>query len=74
MNATYPHYSMDIRWSDEDQAFIVTVPELPGCKTHGFTYEEAVRQGQDAIETWIDGAREDGDPLPTPRAYADVAG
>jgi predicted RNase H-like HicB family nuclease len=36
-------YSMDIQWSDEDQACIVTVPELPGCKTHGYTYEEAVR-------------------------------
>jgi len=47
MNATYPHYSMDIRWSDEDQAFIVTVPELPGCKTHGFTYEEAVDRDMD---------------------------
>ncbi len=74
MSETYPHYSMDIRWSDEDHAFIVTVPELPGCKTHGFTYEEAVRKGQDAIETWIDGAREDGDPLPAPRAYAAVTG
>ena len=39
------HYSMNIQWSDEDQAYIVTVPELPGCKTHGATYEEAVKPG-----------------------------
>ncbi len=36
------HYSMLIQWSDEDEAYIVTVPELPGCKTHGSTHEEAV--------------------------------
>ncbi len=31
----YEHYSMVIEWSDEDEAYIVTVPELPGCITHG---------------------------------------
>ncbi len=36
-------YSMYIQWSDEDQVYIVTVPELPGCKTHGKTYVEAVK-------------------------------
>jgi predicted RNase H-like HicB family nuclease len=58
---------MIIQWSEEDQAYIVTVPELPGCKTHGSTYEEAVRQGKDAIESWIMVAEQDGDPIPPPR-------
>ena len=70
MNETYRHYSMLIEWSDEDQVYIVTVPELPGCKTHGSTYEEAVRQGQDAIETWIDAMQAWGRPVPAPRVYA----
>ena len=64
MDARY--YSMSIKWSDEDQAYIVTVPELPGCKTHGATYEEAVKQGQDAIESWIMVAQELGRPIPSP--------
>jgi predicted RNase H-like HicB family nuclease len=63
----YEHYSMIIQWSDEDNAYIVTVPELPGCRTHGKTYEEVVRQGQDAIATWIDGSRDLGLPIPEPR-------
>jgi predicted RNase H-like HicB family nuclease len=63
----YEHYSMNIQWSEEDQAYIVTVPELPGCKTHGNTYEEAVQQGRDAIESWIMVAEQDGDPIPPPR-------
>jgi len=42
MSQHFEHYSMVIEWSDEDQVYIVTVPELPGCRTHGATYEEAV--------------------------------
>ena len=62
-------YSMLIRWSDEDQLYIVDVPELPGCTTHGRTYEEAVIQAQDAIETWIDGMSAWGRPIPKPNLY-----
>jgi predicted RNase H-like HicB family nuclease len=70
MKAKAEHYSMIIQWSEEDQAYIVTVPELPGCKTHGETYEEAIKQGQDAIESWLMVAEQDGDPIPPPRTYA----
>lgn len=64
------HYSMEIAWDPQDRIYAVTVPELPGCQTHGATYEEAVRQGQDAIETWVAGAIEDGQPLPAARTFA----
>jgi len=64
------HYSMFIQWSDEDEAYIVTVPELPGCKTHGSTYEEAVQQGKDAIETWILFLNDIGEVIPEPVKYA----
>jgi len=63
-------YSMLIQWSDEDEAYIVTVPELPGCKTHGSTYEEAVQQGKDAIETWILFLNDIGEVIPEPEKYA----
>ena len=68
MNAAqYRHYSMNIQWDEDDEIYIVTVPELPGCKTHGKTYEEAIRQAQDAIESWIMVAQELGRPIPSPR-------
>lgn len=60
-------YSMVIEWSDEDDAYIVTVPELPGCMTHGATHVEAVQQGEDAIESWLDAAIAWGRPIPEPR-------
>jgi predicted RNase H-like HicB family nuclease len=66
----YLHYSMIIQWSDEDEAFIVTVPELPGCKTHGDTYEEAVKNGKEVIELYIEVEQKLGAPIPEPNKYA----
>lgn len=63
-------YSLVIAWSDEDGLYVVTVPELPGCLTHGATHAEAVRQGEDAIATWLATARRFGDPIPPPRVFA----
>jgi predicted RNase H-like HicB family nuclease len=62
------HYSMIIQWDDRDDIFVVTVPELPGCMTHGETYEEAVQQGKDAIESWLMVSRELGTPIPLPQS------
>ena len=64
------HYSMVLEWDPHDRIYIVTVPELPGCRTHGDTPEEAVRQGRDAIEGWIDAMRYWGRPIPRPRYFA----
>jgi len=65
-----PHYSMVIQWSDEDQAYVVSVPVFPGNHAHGGTYEEAARQGQDLIESLIMWTQQDGKPLPAPRTFA----
>ena len=62
-------YRLVVAWSDEDQEFIVTVPELPGCRTSGETYEAAIAMAQDAIGTWLDVARDDGRPIPAPQTF-----
>ncbi|MDB5058975.1 MAG: type toxin-antitoxin system HicB family antitoxin [Chloroflexi bacterium] len=64
------HYSMVLEWDPVDRIYVVTVPELPGCSTHGTTYGEAVRQGRDAIVSWIDAARAWGRTVPPPRIFA----
>jgi len=60
-------YEIIIYWSNEDNAFISEVPELPGCVAHGMTTEEALRNANDAIQLWIDTAKEFGDPVPEPK-------
>ena len=64
------HYSVIIQWSDEDQAFIAEVPELPGCSTHGDTYEEAIKNAQEVIELWLENAMAAGKEIPPPRVAA----
>jgi len=60
-------YEIIIYWSDEDQAFIAEVPELPGCAADGATYQEALAQAEVVIEEWIDTARQMGRPITEPR-------
>lgn len=66
----HSHYSMVIEWSDEDQTYIVSTPEFPGNYTHGDTYEEAVKQGNDLIASLIMWTLWDGKSLPQPRVFA----
>ena len=46
--------------------YLATVPDLPGCMSDGATPEEALRNVQDAIETWIEAAREWKQEVPKP--------
>jgi predicted RNase H-like HicB family nuclease len=60
-------YEIIIYWSDEDQAFVADVPELPGCMAHGTTHESALKNAKAAIRLWIRTAREFNDPVPEPK-------
>lgn len=60
-------YEIIIYWSNEDSAFIAEVPELPGCIAHGETPEKALKNAKEAIQLWIDTAKEFGDPIPEPK-------
>ena len=62
-----PRYEMIIYWSDEDEAFIAEVPELPGCAADGRTYQEAVANAETIIKEWIATARDLGRPVPQPK-------
>jgi predicted RNase H-like HicB family nuclease len=63
-------YSIIIQWSDRNNAYLVNVPELPGCHTHGDTYQEALQNALEVIELWIEAAEKDGLPIPPPRVAA----
>ena len=60
-------YETIIYWSQEDNVFIVDVPELPGCKAHGDTSQLALENAQDAIDLWLETAKEFGDAIPEPK-------
>ena len=60
-------YEMIIYWSKKDNAFVVEVPELPGCMADGASYAEAVANAELIIGEWIDTARELGREIPEPK-------
>ncbi len=60
-------YETIIYWSEEDQAYVAEVPELPGCMAHGESDEAALANAKEAIQLWIDTAAEFGDPIPEPK-------
>jgi len=64
------HYSLIIQWSEEDQLFVVSLPEFTDVMqpcTHGHTYEAAAKHGQELLETLIEIYQQDGKPLPEPQ-------
>ncbi len=60
-------YETIIYWSEEDQVYLAEVPELPGCIAHGDSYESALANAKEAIQLWIDTAKEFGEPIPEPK-------
>ena len=64
-------YLTKIYWSDEDDAYVATVPALRGCVSHGETFEEAAANIQEAAEAWLESAEKHSDPVPVPDLAAE---
>lgn len=60
-------YERIIYWSKDDEAFIVEVPELPGCMADGITAREALENAEIVIKEWIEVAKERGMEVPEPK-------
>ena len=64
-------YSMTIEWSEEDRLFLVTVPEFSNLVempcTHGKNRTEAIKNGEEVIEMYLEAWKEEGITVPEPR-------
>ena len=60
-------YELIIYWSDEDNCFLVEVPELPGCMADGATYEEAIKNCLVVVDEWLQTAMDLGREIPQPK-------
>lgn len=67
-------YSLNLAWSDEDEGYIATVPELPGLSAFGVTPEEAVHEAQVAADLVIQVMEEDGEQIPQPKKLVEYSG
>ena len=66
-------YEIIVYWSDDDQALIAEVPELPGCAADGQSYQEALANAEIVIKEWIETANELGRAVPEPKGRLMVA-
>lgn len=62
-------YPIFMYWSEDDNCYITSVPDLPGCMSDGKTPEEAIKNTQIIIKEWIESALEDGEEIPEPTYY-----
>ena len=62
-----PKYEIIIYWSEQDNAFIAEVPELPGCMADGKTYQDVIKNTEVVIDEWIETAKELGREIPQPK-------
>jgi len=64
---------MIIWWSDEDAAFVVDLPEVPGCMAHGNNRPEAIANAEEGVAFWLKTAKANGITVPKPRGRLAVA-
>ncbi len=67
-------YQLEVTWSEEDKAYIINAPELPGCMTHGETVEKALQNAYEAIEGYLESLEARGLPIPTPLSEKKFSG
>jgi predicted RNase H-like HicB family nuclease len=64
-------YSMNVQWSDADQLFLVTIPEFADLVvmpcTHGKTREQAIHNGEEVIEMYLETWQMEGESIPEPK-------
>ena len=60
-------YEVIIYWSNDDDAFIAEVPELPGCAADGPTHAAALKNVDVIIKEWIETAKSLGRTIPEPK-------
>jgi predicted RNase H-like HicB family nuclease len=60
-------YEIIIFWSEQDNAYVTEVPELPGCMADGISTKEALENTERVITEWIETAKVEGRSVPEPK-------
>lgn len=67
-------YSALLQWSEEDNAYIATVPELPGLSAFGSSQEEVAMELSIAMKAYLEVMEEDGEEIPEPELLKSFSG
>ncbi len=67
-------YQVNIAFDPRDKLYVARVPELENCHSHGATPEEALSNAKQAIELWLETAKERDIPIPEPLSRRSFSG
>ena len=59
-------YRMELIPDPDEGGYVVSYPDLPGCLSSGETYEEALKNAEDAKREWMIAAMEENIAIPEP--------
>ncbi len=65
------HYPVELHWSAEDEGWIATFPDLPGCSAWGATEVEALNESHAAAAAWLKACKAAGNSIPEPSSLTD---
>ena len=60
-------YHINIFYSEDDAGYIADIPDLEACSAFGKTPEEALQEVQKAKRLWLEVARAEKKPIPSPK-------
>ncbi len=60
-------YHINIFYSEEDEGYIADIPDLVSCSAFGKTPAEALAEVEIAKTAWLETARAEGKPIPSPK-------
>ena len=59
-------YHINLFYSDNDKGYIADIPDLKFCSAFGQTPTEALTEVLEAKEMWIETAKANNKPIPSP--------
>ena len=68
------NYPVDVHWSEEDQAFIAEVYDLPGCLADGASEADAIKAAREAAGDWLAVAAKERREIPSPSSEQQASG
>jgi antitoxin HicB len=59
---------------EEGGGYLIEYPDLPGCMSDGETVEEAINNGKEATQSWMEAALEEKREIPKPGSLEKQSG
>jgi antitoxin HicB len=57
-------YTLTVEFHPDDAGYLAFFPALPGCHSWGTTYEEAIKNAEEALIGYLEALQKNGESIP----------